>query len=285
MSAWEKDYGKTIKGVRRELMDHHITERQSRSFDFRTPSMGSMYAFSLTWTPGSMFLAGDLGEMQLTHYHAMGETAVKSFDWVASSHPDYLLGKSDAKKVYDRDATWETIKYDLDEEIRSLAKHYREECQEVRIDCTHKHEWAFRSPDIRDFEDGFRAMQSLIDEFTWSSGKDDVFSSAGRRRIRAEVREYIMDHSHDEVARALSNSGYDDYYGSMKWDHSAISQITAMQYGAKMAHKILCQEYDLLQAQRIADASRKWYAAGHPVEGPIWNEFAAAMGEKANQPA
>lgn len=272
MSTWEKDYGEIIRDIRKSIIDHHIKERQCRSFHFSTPSKGGIYAFSLTWTPGSMVLAGDLGEMHLTHYHAMGDTAVKSFDWVATSHPDYLLGKSDAKKVYDRDATWETIKSYMDDEVRDIAKVYRDDCYAAKELCEHKHEWAFRSPKIEEFSSDFDYMRRLNNEFGWSREKD-LFSSAGRRSIREEVRDYIMEHDHDEVGRGLYNAGFDEYYGSMKWSDSSIQQITVMQSGAKMAHALLCQEYELQQAQKVVEASKKWYAAGHPISGPIWDAF------------
>lgn len=84
------------------IAGHEISDRPCRSFHFSTPELGSIYAFSLTWTPGSLVLAGDLGELVLTHYHAL-----KNFEyglsWAAGSDVQYLLTKSDKKRAFDKE--------------------------------------------------------------------------------------------------------------------------------------------------------------------------------------
>lgn len=273
MKTWsDKGYNDIARSISKEIMDHHSYEQQTRSFHFRTPSAGSMYAFSLTWSPGSLMIAGDIGEMVITHYHALAGPAVSAFAWLKNSHPDYLLGKSNAKKVYDREATWETLKCYLDDEVRDIAKHYRDECYEARAASSHKHEWAFRSPSIENYSADFDYMRRLNEEFGWGHDSD-LYTSSGRRGIREEIREFIMNHDHDEVARGLSNAGFDDYYGSMKWDHSAIVQITAIQFGATKVHEMLLREYELQEAKMKVETCERWVSAGMPTAGPAFEAF------------
>ena len=80
-------------------------------------SLSSNYAFTLTWTPGHLTLAGDVGEMVITHYHAM-PTLEEATHWALSSDFDYLLSKSDKKKVYNRDETLKQFKAYVYEEVR-----------------------------------------------------------------------------------------------------------------------------------------------------------------------
>lgn len=87
---------------------HEMREQPSRSFWFSEPGKGSIYAFGLTWAPGTLALSGDLGELVLTHYHAM-PTLEAAVGWAASADADYLLGKSNRKKSIDREATIEGI--------------------------------------------------------------------------------------------------------------------------------------------------------------------------------
>ncbi|MEH0194526.1 hypothetical protein V7S57_02205 [Caulobacter sp. CCNWLY153] len=91
------------RDARRWIAGHECNERVSRSFDFRTPGMGSAYAFSITWTPGSIALAGDVGEITLTN-HSLGNL-VGALSWAATSDTSYLLEKTDRRKVYDPQQT------------------------------------------------------------------------------------------------------------------------------------------------------------------------------------
>lgn len=80
-------------------------------------SLTSAYSFTLTWTPGHMTLAGDIGEMVLTHYHAM-PTLEEAVRWIDTPDFDYLLEKSDKRRVYNRDETLKAFKAFVYEEVR-----------------------------------------------------------------------------------------------------------------------------------------------------------------------
>jgi hypothetical protein len=77
----------------------------------------SSYAFTLTWTPGTLHLSGDVGELTLTHYHAMANFD-EAISWALSSDFDYLLGKSDKRPVYNRDETLKAFRHYIYEEVR-----------------------------------------------------------------------------------------------------------------------------------------------------------------------
>lgn len=66
------------------------------------------YWFNVTWTKGHLALSGDVGELTLTHYHAL-PTWVRAVDWVHESDVHYLLGKSNAKREYNHEASVERL--------------------------------------------------------------------------------------------------------------------------------------------------------------------------------
>ena len=104
MGRYEEHIARASEWIAR----HEMRDRPSRSFWFSEPEKGSIYAFALTWTPGTMILSGDLGELVLTHYQAM-PTLDSAVAWAAHADADYLLGKSNRKQVINREATIEGI--------------------------------------------------------------------------------------------------------------------------------------------------------------------------------
>ncbi len=95
------DHRETAEGW---IARHELVERPSRSFRFFEPGKGSIYAYCLTWAPGSLTLSGDLGELVIIHYQAM-PTFDEAIRWAAGSDLDYLLSKSSRKKVIHRERT------------------------------------------------------------------------------------------------------------------------------------------------------------------------------------
>lgn len=104
MGRYSKDHATATDWIAR----HTMTDRPSRSFRFSEPGKGSVYAFALTWSPGTLALSGDMGELVLTHYHAM-PTLEEAVAWAARADADYLLGKSNRKQVICRASTIEGI--------------------------------------------------------------------------------------------------------------------------------------------------------------------------------
>ena len=99
-----KKYAGDLARIDKVLSPHVCKARNARAFDFRTPGAGSAYAFSLTWTPGSLSLAGDCGELTICHYNALWSLE-EGLRWAAGADLHYLLEKSRLKKRFDRDAT------------------------------------------------------------------------------------------------------------------------------------------------------------------------------------
>lgn len=94
------------------LACHKVTPRQSMSWHMaRTHDDGSYdsaYAYSVTWTPGTLVISGDLDEFVVTHYHAM-KTIQDTVRWLNGISFDYLMGKSSAKKEYNSAETFRDI--------------------------------------------------------------------------------------------------------------------------------------------------------------------------------
>lgn len=71
-------------------------------------SRSSAYSFEITWRPGHIILTGDLGELTLVQKNAM-PTFEAALKWVVDADYDYLMGKTNVKKVYDAEETFEYL--------------------------------------------------------------------------------------------------------------------------------------------------------------------------------
>lgn len=179
------------------IAGHVMSERKSRSFDFRTPGKGSIYAYSLTWTPGTFVLAGDIGELTITHWHAMHDFKA-AIAWVSGSDWSYLLskcGREQIKQIPDTEATVGFIlELALSGDYPSLVANLKENL----------------------------------------SLGDRVRGAALAAGLRARLTDEI--HGMDERGQGefCYNLGLDDYYGSTRTHPHHIYQINAMQRGAAM---------------------------------------------------
>lgn len=144
LSTYEETKKRAIDDAARWLASHTMRDGLVRSFRFhglytdrklifdnehpypfgrvRPPVEGAKFAyrsdyhFTLTWTPGQLVLTGDIGELTLTHYHALANFE-SGIHWALSSDFDYLLGKSDKRRQYDADDTLRQLKRSCYEEI------------------------------------------------------------------------------------------------------------------------------------------------------------------------
>lgn len=131
------------KRIREWFQNHEVTERQSISWHmaarYRTVRMhkqgaetlatvhtraSSTYAYSVTWTPGTLVVAGDLGEFTVTHYHAM-DTIKNTLGWLDGISFQYLMEKSTAKEVYDAEGTLADIVRMANEPAVEMLDGYR----------------------------------------------------------------------------------------------------------------------------------------------------------------
>jgi hypothetical protein len=179
-----------------QIAGHIMKERQARSFDFRTPSLGSFYAYSLTWTPGTVVLAGDLDELTITHWHALW-TFKEGMAWLADSHWDYLLGKAKRNEVPDVEATVDFIVNWARDELSS------------------------GSPSLAN-----RLAQACDAGKAWGAGL--------WRIVRRRLTDDLVPMDEREVAEFCQDLGFDDYYGSRRPHPHALMQITAIQRAARM---------------------------------------------------
>lgn len=98
---------------------------QSVSHYFGKPGT-SAYAFRLTWTPGTVTLAGDIGEISIVHYHAL-RSYKDGMYWLRNSGYDYLMEKaSPREQVVDHDATYDFIIEQANQQLGELFKARRE---------------------------------------------------------------------------------------------------------------------------------------------------------------
>lgn len=116
----------------------------------------SAYSFEITWRPGHILLTGDLGELTLVQKHAM-PSFKEALEWVVDADYDYLMGKTNVKKVYDAEATYEYLIHMANREaielllghsewssqdqryirkngVRHDIRRYRNECKEAALE-------------------------------------------------------------------------------------------------------------------------------------------------------
>lgn len=110
----------------------------SKSWYLSEPGKGSCYAYSVTWSsPGVLALAGDLGELTITHTSAM-PTWWNAVDWLGGAKGggdwDYHLSKSNARQEYDADETAAAIWADVISEAVRARKAERDSRREYRRD-------------------------------------------------------------------------------------------------------------------------------------------------------
>lgn len=187
------------------LADHELRkEPPSKSWRVGPPDGSSVYAFTVTWTPGVLALAGDLGELTLIHYNAM-PTWQQAVQWADGAGVDYLLEKSNAKHEFDREGS-----------ITSLI-HIADEDQK----------WS----------DGAPLWEKIFDKVSWyrvgrlDEGVCDLNprNAAHQMMVAAALRQ---DSEIDD--RWLYELGIDDFYGRNKWPDRAIWQVRALLLWARL---------------------------------------------------
>lgn len=189
-------YDAEVGMIQGAISGHVMSERRSRSFDFRTPGKGSTYAFVLTWSPGSVNLSGDLGELTVTHWHALHDFA-PGMRWMADSHLDYLLRKTGAQDEVDPEATARFI-IEIAQQELSFGDHSRLD----RLKEIHRPKYS-----------GIVMWHEL--EVSLRSDFENMSSSQIAEDCRGIYR-------------------LDDFYGAYRTPPRAVHQITALQYAAKM---------------------------------------------------
>lgn len=111
----------------KEFADHQIT-REPRARCWKVQKSGTwIYGFFITFSPGVLTLSGDVGELVITHYHAM-PTLEAALQWLDGIEFSYLMGKSSAKQEYSPTASAkcavamanEDLKYDDDRRWKKL---------------------------------------------------------------------------------------------------------------------------------------------------------------------
>jgi hypothetical protein len=252
---------------------HAMKEAVSRSFDFRTPGT-SAYAFRLTWTAGTLSLAGDLGDMVLNQWHAM-PTFAEAISWASSADWHYLLSKSGVREVYDADLTAADVVAMADDDAhptidghrREMLIWYREKPKAAAFaryaDYLEELEgWSGDRPTLEfsqhgmsDYDhlvpgglpritppDGFELWDRLRDEFTPWADRASVLYASGRAEISQRVAAFYRDASPDRAAEKSNDLELSDFYYSTSWSHSDLAKIAAIQFGVAQIAAMLAGE-------------------------------------------
>jgi hypothetical protein len=104
----KEDPNAPAKRAREDTEGMVATDRPSRSFQFRRADGSSTYFHTLTWSPGSLTLFGDVGEATLRHWQAL-QHLESGLSWASNSSVDYLLEKSTETQEFDENASVDHI--------------------------------------------------------------------------------------------------------------------------------------------------------------------------------
>lgn len=269
-------YDKEFARIRRELGEHEAKARRSRSFDFRKPGT-SHFAYSLTWTAGSLSLVGDCGEVSVVHVHALWDLK-DGLKWAAQSDYDYLLGKTSLRQSYCADATTAFIIEQMIEQAKDSLKYHHKDVRGWRRDrpdvyrwseydwdlpeegdeerwledrpvlkCEPKNRfakaenrWWEKDYDLFEAPDGWDLWLQVWREYDLSSDPNMIFTSKGRQRLKAYVEECC--YSRDGAIRLCQQIGLDDYYGSERWTFHDLLRVECVRKGAADALQVLQHE-------------------------------------------
>lgn len=260
-----KKYARDLARIDEVLSPHTCKARNARAFDFRTPGQGGTYAFSLTWTPGSLSLAGDCGELTMTHYNALW-TLEEGLRWAATSDIYYLLSKTRLQETFDRDATVRDIVQMANEQAISARKSLREELQGWRRERPDPYAWYDRYEcdyvdwlndrptdnsvwttyvrpqarfEYKDMEervvvaDGWELWNAIRREL----GNRDVgciHTAKGRKEL-IELLHHEIETEHHAYEFCYAKLGLDDYRACYEWRFHDLLQVECIRRGAQMA--------------------------------------------------
>lgn len=261
-----KKHARDLARIDEVLAPHTCKPRNARAFDFRTPGKGSAYAFSLTWTPGSLSLAGDCGELTICHYNALWSLE-EGLRWAAGADLHYLLEKTRLKKRFDREATVLDLVKMANVDAIDARKALRDEMRRWRAQRPDPYGWYDPTFDC-DYVDWLQARPA--DEPAWTAhvrprekyeftdteervvvpygwelwneirkamgcpNVDAIHTGGGRRHLADLVDQFIQD-EHAAYELCYAKLGIDDYRAEYTWGFHDILQAECVRRGAKMA--------------------------------------------------
>ncbi len=246
-------FSQILRRANRKLQHHHCDDHPSRSWRFaQVTSEGgrlSAYSFLVTWSPGVLTVTGDLEDLIVTHYHAM-TTIAKAARWVAAGDFQYLMGKSSAKKEYDREATAAFIIEMANDEARAVLRECLKEARRYRRDYRADDDPDGEVPDPDDYEmqpvirrlkhrdhhpehlfvDGFTLWSRLCWEL--EAEHHPRPDSATRREFKERLAEHLNNEGPETAGELCQNLGIDDYYGTFEYTIHNVWQYAALKMWA-----------------------------------------------------
>lgn len=256
------------------LGGHSCSERLSRSFDFRQGRQWA-YAFSLTWTPGTLTITGDVGEMTLSN-HSLRDL-IGALEWAQHSDIDYLLSKSNVPyREYCPVATFDELVHMANERAAYSAKALRDELRDWRRSMPDVYAWEDMYVTSRDWSwnrhiseydawkeappEGFKfdrefprkhgrlqLDQDLVDVppdgwEIWNSLREELCPWLDPTAIftakgRKEIKRELRREldARHDAIDLIQRCAIDDYYGSEVITPQAILRISCIRHGAWLA--------------------------------------------------
>lgn len=238
-----------------EFSRHELKPIPSVAFYVGRPGT-SLESFVVTWTPGHLHVGGDLGNLTLTHFHAM-KTLEDAVKWVADADYGYLIGKSGLQRSeFNAEGTLKLLSEIGDSHINDEMALIPRAEREKRLSRIYAH-WML-------IEELYGPVPGTHRNFR------NTFSGINSRAKRKKLLDYAMKHKNacsvHEFGQALMNSEISDYTDILCFRYPQYTriQITALQYWAKTM--LSENRLDAMKAAEAVGSSGS--ESGSELEGP-----------------
>jgi len=201
------------------LADHRLSDRPSMSWHMAKPGT-THYAYSITWTPGTLVIAGDIGDFTLNHWQAM-KTLPATLDWLDDIHFTYMMEKSTSKQEYEPEKTAQFIVQCANEYAIQSVQALRDDWREYRAIRREEPDYddkplplAFHSSRP---PDGWEIWHAIWSEVDGHGDPAAIFKPEGRWFLKQQLADRTSTPAEAcDFCRAV---GIDDYYGSYDYPH------------------------------------------------------------------
>lgn len=200
------------------LAAHQLSGRPSMSWHMAKPGT-SAYAYSVTWTPGTLIVAGDIGDLTVNHWHAM-KTLPDTLEWLDGIDFQYMMEKSTTEKRYDEDKTRDYIIEAANEQAIESMKALREEWREYRRIRAEEPDYDEKPAPLAFFggkrpPDGWELWHGIWHALGAYGDPNAIFTADRRADLKHEMADRL--HDANDAGAFCYEIGLSDFYGAYEW--------------------------------------------------------------------
>jgi hypothetical protein len=145
--------------------EHQLTRERGFTWCMKKPR-GWNYGFRITWAPGAIIVTGDLGELVFRGLTTLWDGPWDAARFLVDCDYDYLMGKTNAVRAFDRDETVKLLISNAEESRRHGGQGWSQICK------YYSETWACRHTlDPQKVTDHMRAAKALREDTDLDAGR------------------------------------------------------------------------------------------------------------------